>query len=157
MTCADYRKQLKEYSTGKIKDEIFLKEIEEHIQGCAVCKKELLMWQVLNDRKQELAEMQKNLGSDSLARIKYRMESVDREPDYPPAVRKLRKANSMLAVITGRMTGTVIMLLGLVFIYKAVAEGYKPLSIGLILFGFIIFTGLFFRARMAERKKKDRD
>lgn len=157
MECADYRKKLKEFSEGAVKDGLFYKEMEAHITGCAICKKELLLWQELKDKKQEIEELQKNLTSDSLVRIKYRLASSGREPEYPPAVKKLRQANSMLAMITRRMTGTVIILLALVFIYKAVSGGFQPLTIMLISFAFMIFAVLFFRSRLREKRNKDRE
>lgn len=157
MNCADYRKKMKEFSRDEIKDELFLKEMHEHVSECAVCKKELLLWQELNDKRQEVAEMQKNLNSDGFSGLKYRHTSSNREPDYPPVVKKLRQANSMMAMITRRMTGTVIILLGLVFIYKAMSGGFKPLTIMLITFAFLIFTLLFLRSKVREKRNKDRD
>ncbi len=129
--------------------------MEEHISGCPVCKKELLLWQELNDKRQQLQEMQKNLDPDSLSRIKYRLSSLDKDPEYPPVVRRLKRANSMFSMIMRRMTGTVIILLGAVFIYKALAGGFKPVTIMLIAFAFLVFIALYLRSSIKKKREKN--
>lgn len=153
--CPDVRKQLKEYSRRLIKDEFLIKEMEQHISDCHVCKKELLLWQGINDKRQEVHEMQKNMNSDSLSRIKYRISSLEKGPDYPPVVRKLKQADKMFSMLMGRMTGAVILILGAVFIYKALSGGFKPVTIILIALSFLVFFWLYLRSAIKKKREKD--
>jgi hypothetical protein len=140
----DVRKKLKEYAEGKIKDELLKKEMEEHIDGCYICKKELSLWQDVIEKQKAVNEMSKNIPvTDFRSRVSGRMASVNRDPNLPPAVRQLRQMSSFLSryAAGALMLRTLISLIFVFLIVMALVKG-KIIAFCLLVVSFFAFFWL---------------
>jgi anti-sigma factor RsiW len=102
MECSRVRKKLKEYANDEITntDERLL--MEEHVAGCPVCKRELLLWQEVMDRQRAVRGMQSKMPKELKDRIKYRMQKLQKGPGAPPLLKKM-------SAFTGKKGSLIIM------------------------------------------------
>jgi len=154
MECKESRKRLKDYAAGGIKDELLKKEMEEHIDGCYICKKELSMWDEDLDRKKLLQELNKNLSPQNFRiRVGLRMASVDRDPNLAPYVKQLRKF-SVLKIKAAKNVSiydiiiAFILIPSLVFSVLIVFIKHTAIPFLFILFSILILFLLSLRQRL---------
>ncbi len=151
MECQYVRKKLKDYVKGNITDIDEKKQMEEHIKDCAICKRELYLWQDVIDRQKLISNIQDNLSSDIRSRIKYRLNQSEKETSLPPAIHKLRAMGKIWSSTKGRLiVETIIILASLVVLFKYLHGGKSLIVPFLILFGFIV---LFFIMLKGKKEK----
>ena len=143
MECFDARKKLKEYATDRIGSEAERLEMEAHINGCPVCKRELMMWQDLTEKQAAISRLQARLPVELKDRIKYRMQKNSKQPGVPPIVKQMH----WLGGKGGMVIMLVLISVGLIYVLRG-AAGFKHSGFVavLIFFGFaILFLLLLFR------------
>lgn len=153
MECIEVRKKLKEYAADEIRDKTLVKEMEEHIAGCPICKQELFMWQEVLEKQRAVIGMQAVVVSKELKdRIKYRMSQSEKASKLPAFLRVKRAPggfwNSILGMII--QLGFVLacgVIFGL-FVFKR--HGHNMIAMLLVFFGFAVLSGLMI---MKGRKK----
>jgi anti-sigma factor ChrR (cupin superfamily) len=135
MECAEARKKLKAYAEdGLPADES--QQVAGHVETCPVCKKELLLWQQVTEKKTAIKKMQARLPKEMKDRIKYRNAS---DPDLPPLAKKMRMFNNKGMLIT-----VLVMICGaLFFVTRFAPMANRFLSPILIFSGFAILFLLF--------------
>ncbi|MBP7791545.1 MAG: zf-HC2 domain-containing protein [Candidatus Goldbacteria bacterium] len=148
MECQIARKKLKDYVKGNIINPDEKKELEEHIKNCAVCKRELYLWQEVINKQKEISDMQDNLPQDLRDRIKYRVKQSQREASLPPAARKLHSMGKIWSSTKARLIVEIlIVLISLVVLFKYMHGGKNLLVPFLILFGFIVLFTIMLKGR----------
>jgi hypothetical protein len=139
MECNTARRKLKDYAKGNITDINEKHELEEHIKDCAICKRELYLWQDVIEKQKVLSEMQINMPSDIRSRIKYRLNNLEKEQSLPPAVHKLRAIGKIWSGKKGRLIIEILIILAsLVVLFKHMHGGKGLLVPFLIIFGFLV-------------------
>ncbi len=109
MECNRVRKNLREYAKDEIKDDSLISEMEAHIKGCPVCKKELLLWQDVLQRREQI----KRMGGDLSFRDRMRKRRKEADVDYrlPPVVRRLKAMDKLFSSVKGKLIIQVTFLL----------------------------------------------
>lgn len=135
MECAESRKKLQDYSRGAIKDEALLKDLESHIESCALCKHELYMWQELLSR-QSRSGLRAPSGSFA-ERVNQHMRFINSDANIPPMARMVNDMNKSISSPKGCLVMQVIMVMlalaVIVLVRKGLGQQLNPLV--MILFG----------------------
>jgi hypothetical protein len=149
MECMEVRKKLKEYAALEIKDREVMREMEEHIETCVICKRELLMWQEVVAKQRETHRLSGYLDGDFRTRVNYRLGRINSDKSLPAAARKLNAMQKMFNSVTGRLVIQIFMLLlGVLYLVLVLKKGTNFLSVIFIIIG---FGTLFF---LVLKKKK---
>ena len=149
MECKAVRKKLKEYVNHQILDENELLSMENHIETCLVCKRELLLWQEVTAKQQETGRLASYLDGDFRTRVKYRMAKINSDMTLPPAARRIMSMRKAFTSVTGRLILQIILLLiGVLYFVLVLKKGANLFSVFFIALG---FGTLFF---LVLRKKK---
>lgn len=146
MECSEARKKLKEYAVDAIKNRDEIYAIEAHVSGCEVCKRELLLWQEVTEKRAAIKKMQAKMPVALSDRIKYRMLKNDKQADMPPMLKKL----GLFAGNKGVMIVTLALIMGaLVFIIMNAPSFYQKLFGPVLIFcGFaVLFLLVLFRGK----------
>lgn len=146
MECSEARKKLKDYACGLINDRDEILAIETHVSGCEVCKRELLLWQDVTEKRVAIGKMQAKIPVELRDRIKYRMIKNQKQPAMPPMLKKL----GSFAGGRGVMIVTMVLIMGaLVFIIMKAPSYSKQLFGPILIFaGFaIMFLLILFRGK----------
>jgi anti-sigma factor RsiW len=154
MECMDVRKKLKDYVKDEITDKSTKLEMEEHINTCPICKKELLMWQDVIDRQRGAGGKQAaGMPKELMDRIRYRTARAEKISKLPAFFRIKRAPggfwNSMLGMI---IQIAFILVSGIIFglLLGIKRHGHGIVVPLLVLFGFTI---LFILMLIKGRKK----
>lgn len=148
MECNIARKKLKDYAKGNIIDINEKHELEEHIKDCAICKRELYLWQDVIEKQKVLSEMQRNIPTDLRNRLKYRLNNLEKEQLLPPAVHKLRAIGKIWSDAKGRLIIEILIILAsLVVLVKHMHSGKGLLVPFLIIFGFLVIFIIMLKGR----------
>jgi len=145
MECIQARKIMKEYAADEILSNAERLEIEAHISGCPVCKRELLLWQEVLDKQRAIGRMQAGMPRQLKDRIKYRMTKNQNQANLPQLVKKIQSFTKRKGTL---ITLFVLICVALIFIFRTV--NFKSAILGPILFfsGFaIIFLLLLFKGK----------
>ena len=110
MECKDYRKKLQGYAEDKIEDEFLKKDLEEHVKSCAVCKKELLMWQEVIEKRKAVSKMMPK--GDIHDRVKRRMKNMNTDPQLPRIVMQMQAVGRFMSNPKGCMMIQLLLVLG---------------------------------------------
>ncbi|MCX8093481.1 MAG: hypothetical protein N3E50_04870 [Candidatus Goldbacteria bacterium] len=139
MECNIVRKKLKDYVQNYITDIKEKNMLEEHIKNCAICKRELYLWQEVLEKQKIISNLQSNLSSDIRNRIKYRMTQIEKNKSLPPIVYRLQSIGKIWTSTKGRLIIQIlIILVSLIVLVKYMYGGKNLLVPFLILFGFIV-------------------
>lgn len=148
MECSIARKKLKDYVKDNIIDIKEKKELEEHIENCVICKRELYLWQDVLEKQKVISNLQSNLSSDIRNRIKYRINQAGKEASLPPSIHKLRAIGKIWSSTKGRLIIEILIILAsLVILYKYMHGGKNLLVPFLILFGFVVLFIIMLKGR----------
>lgn len=142
MECAKTRKLLKEYANDEISDKEERREMETHISGCPVCKRELLLWQEVMDKQRAVGRMQAGMPKELKDRIKHRMTNNQKAVTVSPVVKKLQALSGKASLIT------LFVLICVALLFLTHYMRFKGTIIGpiLIFSGFaVLFLLLLFR------------
>ncbi len=130
--CNKIRKKLKDYATDDIKDELLIKEIEEHLEKCIICKRELLLWQDVLEKQKIIKNI--NLNENFTDRIKKRIKSLESGPEVPRLVRQVNAINTFLVSPKGcLLTQIFIITAGFLFVILFLYKGTNILFVFLVL------------------------
>ncbi|HDQ25740.1 MAG TPA: hypothetical protein ENN43_03220 [bacterium] len=117
MRCEDARKMLKDYSKGFTEEED-LGPLEEHIKGCDICKRELMLWQDLGQKNRKLSSMKAGMPKELSEKVRARAKKAHSDAHLPPMARKINRIQSSLGSRRGMMLMQIVIFLGvLVFLY----------------------------------------
>ena len=148
MECKEVRSKLKEYVTLEIKDEYILKQMEEHIENCVICKRELLLWQDVLAKQMETSRLASYLTGGFRSRVKYRLNRIEGDSSLPPAVKRIQAMQRLLTSPTGRLVVQIlILLMGVLFLLFVLKKGTNIISLGFILLGFSMLLFLVIKNR----------
>lgn len=146
MECYKCRKNLREYAAGEIHDKLLLKEMEEHINECYICKKELLMWQELIEKQKVLGKMR--TGMDLKDRLRMRMNAADSDMHLPMPMRHLKNISRAWRSNTGRLVLQVsIVLAGFIWVLAIKKYGVNVPALIFVLIGFFVMIFLMLKKR----------
>ncbi|GEM_PF-1410937 len=130
--CDKIRKKLKDYAADDIKDELLIKKIEEHLEKCIICKRELLLWQDVLEKQKIIRNI--NLSNDFKDRIKKRIKSLESGPEVPRVVRQVNAINTFLTSPKGcLLTQIFIITAGFLFVILFLYKETNILFIFLVL------------------------
>ncbi len=142
MECAEVRKKLKEYANNEIGEKYARAAMERHIQGCPVCKRELLMWQEVIDRQRAVKGLQSKMPKELKDRIKYRMDKSAKSSRVPAALKKLQAMgniwNSPLGIVIMGITALVAPVIVIMVLFRTMHPGKSMLAPLLVVFGFAV-------------------
>lgn len=148
MECNAARKRLKDFAKGNIVDIEEKKELEEHIKDCAICKRELYMWQDVIEKQKVISNLQGNLSPSLRGRIKYRLNQMQKEEFLPPSIHKLRAIGRIWSSTKGRLIIEILIILAsLIILFKYMHGGKNLLVPFLILFGFVVLFVIMLKGR----------
>lgn len=132
LECNKIRKQLKDYASGNINDELLKKEIEEHLEKCIICKRELLLWQDVLEKQKLLKNIA--LNKSFKERIEKRIQSLQKAPEVPRLVRQMNAINTFLTGPKGcLLTQIFIITAGFLFVFLFLYKGTNILFVFLVL------------------------
>lgn len=132
MDCSEARKKLKDYAVDKITEKAERLAVEEHVSGCAVCKRELLLWQGVTEKQVAVSKMQARLPAALKDRIKYRMQKNQKPSEMPATIKKIQ---SFAGGKGSLIVFFILVCAALIFIFRN--SGFKSTILGPIL----VFTG----------------
>lgn len=148
MECNVARKKLKDFAKGDIIDMEEKKELEEHIKDCAICKRELYMWQEVVEKQRVISNLQSNLSPSLRSRIKYRLNQMQNEEVLPPSIHKLRAIERIWSGTKGRLIIEILIILSsLIILFKYMHGGKNLIVPFLILFGFVVLIVIMLKGR----------
>lgn len=134
MECSESRKKLKNYAAGEIRNNPEKKEIEAHITGCPVCKRELLMWQDVLDRQKALGAETDIAGSSLKDKVDRINRDMEIDSHLPPAIRRIRTLARGLKTGKGRLIWQILFVMfAPLFLLVMLKRDISPLFIILIL------------------------
>ncbi len=144
LKCGNIRKKLKDYALGQIEDEIFKKEIEEHLEKCIICKRELLLWQDVLEKQKLLKNI--TLNKSFKERIEKRIKSLENGPEVPRLVRQINAINTFLTSPKGcLLTQILIITAGFLFVLLFLHKGTNFLFVFLVLIAAFSMIFLLFK------------
>ncbi|MCX7698967.1 MAG: hypothetical protein N2114_05825 [Candidatus Goldbacteria bacterium] len=151
MECNIARKKLKDYVQNNITDIKEKNILEKHIKNCAICKRELYLWQEVLEKQKVISYHQSNLSSDIRERIKYRMTQIEKDKFLPPTVYRLQAISKIWSSTKGRLIIQIlIILVSLIVIIKYMHGGKNLIVPFLILFGFIVLFIIMLKGRIEK-------
>lgn len=121
MECKEARKKLNDYSKGYITDTAEINSLESHIKKCELCRRELAMWQDVNDRQHGL---EGGRVSSRLAEKAHQISGeMEKDVNMAPAAKRMgyvaNTLKSPVAMIIGIIT---CVFLGLAILLMFVKE-----------------------------------
>jgi|DewCreStandDraft_4_1066084.scaffolds.fasta_scaffold14969_4 hypothetical protein len=148
MECSVARKKLKDYAKGNIINTDEKLELENHIKDCAICKRELYLWQDVIEKQKIISNIQDNMPLNLRDRIKYRMNQSQKEKFLPPAIHRLRAMGKIWSSTKGRLIIEIlIVLISLVILFKYMQGGKNLIVPFLIIFGFLVLFILMLKGK----------
>jgi len=147
MECKEVRKNLENYASGKIKDNNLLIAMENHINTCYICKKELSMWNDVLDSQKSLANLNANLPIEFKDRIKKRMSSLGRDPYLPLFIKQIKKINNSWSNTAGMLIfKTILAIIGIFWLVYSFMKG-NIIAAAFILLSILSFSLLSIRKK----------
>jgi len=145
--CQFVRKKLRDYAANNITDTDLIKKIENHIEKCIICRRELLLWQDVLQKQEILKKM--NVPMDNFRdRIKERMKSLEKNPEMPRLLKQMNALNLFLTSPKGCLiTQLLILTASFLFIMLFFKKGVSFLF---ILF-FLLSLGAMFYLLLKNR------
>jgi hypothetical protein len=145
--CQFVRKKLRDYAANNITDTDLIKKIENHIEKCIICRRELLLWQDVLQKQEILKKM--NVPMDNFKdRIKERMKSLEKNPEMPRLLKQTNTLNLFLTSPKGCLiTQLLILTASFLFIMLFFKKGVSFLF---ILF-FLLSLGAMFYLLLKNR------
>jgi len=146
LDCAECRKKLKEYAEGVIEPKLAA-GIEEHVEKCPICKKELLLWQDVMDKQAAIRGLQRTLPSELRERLKYRAKLLEKEMTGPPVAGRLKAFSTAWGSPKVRLILHIFFLMAVMLFSLWVLRGGKNiLATVLVIFGFaVVFIVMIFK------------
>lgn len=139
--CQFVRKKLKDYASNNITEPDLIKKIENHIEDCVVCRRELLLWQDVL-QKQEILKKMNTSTDDFRNRIKERMKSLETKSDLSRLVRQMNVLNTFFTSPKGCLiTQILILTVGFLFIMLFLK---KEINFLFIMFFLLSLGAMFF-------------
>jgi len=151
--CADARKQLKEYTLGDIPSGPAREQLENHIEGCAVCRKELLLWQDVMDRQVAIRGMQRTLPAELRERLKYRAKISEKEKQFAEAGGgKIKALAAAWASPKFRLLVQIFFLMAVMIFALFVLRGSKNLAApAMVIGGFAVVFSIMILKRLKKK------
>lgn len=152
MEHAEARKKLNDYSKGIIAGTAEETEIETHLKTCEICRRELAMWQDVNER-------QKNLDSGRQdARLAAKIKEINREREkdvsMSPAAKRLNYVANTLKSPAAMIIGTITcVMLGFALLLMVVKKEVSPLFHFFMIIGGLAMVFVVIRSYWIKKKK----
>ena len=146
------RKKLNDYSKGFIAGKEEESEIEGHLKMCEICRRELAMWQDVNERQKGLDSGKQD------ARLAAKIKEINREREkdvnMSPAAKRLNYVANTLKSPAAMIIGTITcVIFGLALLLMVVKKEVSPLFHFFMIIGGLAMVFVVIRSYWIKKKK----
>jgi len=153
MECKEARKKLNDYSKGYITDTAELNGLEAHIKKCELCKRELAMWQDVNDRQHGLE------GGRVSSRLAEKAQQIsgemEKDVSMAPGAKRMDYVSNTLKSPVAMIVWTITcVIFGLAILLMFVKENVSPWFHFFMIAGGIAMVFVAIKTSVFNKKEK---